>query len=139
MKKYFLVPVLFLVSSAFAQVDLPAGDDKALGPCQKDIATLCAGVEHGKGGVRECLKTNADKLSEECKTKIEEKKEKIKEKIKDMHETCKAEIEKFCADVKKGKGRILKCLKENKDKEGFGAECKSELESLKKHKKKWKD
>ncbi|GBF50761.1 hypothetical protein LPTSP4_22880 [Leptospira ryugenii] len=26
---------------------------------------------------------------------------------------CKADIEKFCASVEKGEGRIIKCLKEN--------------------------
>lgn len=59
---------------------------------------------------------------------------------------CKADIEKFCASVEKGEGRIVKCLKENeaslsesctakrnemKEKhQGFGKACKEDRKKL---------
>lgn len=126
---------VFLLSNINAQVGLPATDHQPMGACKQDIATLCADAVASKHGVKECLQKNKEKLSAECSAQITE----LKGKVKEMNETCKADVEKFCASVEKGKGRIVKCLKENKDKEGFGAECKAELESMKKLKKKWKD
>jgi len=34
--------------------------------------------------------------------------------MKDVHEACKADAEKFCKDVKPGKGRMKKCMKSHK-------------------------
>jgi hypothetical protein len=40
---------------------------------------------------------------------------------------CKADIEKFCAKVEKGEGRILKCLEEHSKE--LSAECKKAIET----------
>jgi hypothetical protein len=42
---------------------------------------------------------------------------------------CKADIEKFCKDVKKGEGRIIKCLKEHQSE--LSPECKARGADLK--------
>lgn len=42
---------------------------------------------------------------------------------------CKADVEKFCKDVKPGGGAIMKCLKEHKDQ--LSAECKAKGEKMK--------
>ena len=39
---------------------------------------------------------------------------------------CKADIEKFCASVPRGKGQVRACLTENKDK--LAPDCKTALE-----------
>jgi hypothetical protein len=131
--QFALMICLFAMSSNAQDAEETAA---AVGPCKQDVATLCPGITPGKGAIRECLKANEEKLSAECKEKIAKKKEEIKNKIKDIHEVCKAEVEKFCSDITKGKGRIVKCLKDKKDEEGFGAECKAEIEELGKKKKK---
>ena len=43
---------------------------------------------------------------------------------------CKADREKFCAGVKKGKGRIKKCLKAHENE--LSPACKAKLEKHKK-------
>lgn len=130
LKKYFLVLSVLLSLSTMAN-DSADEAATAVGPCKQDVATLCPGIEPGKGAIKECLKKNQDKLSAECKDKFAAKKEEVKGKMKDIEETCKAEVEKYCADVKKGKGKIVKCLIEKKDEEGFAAECKEAVEALK--------
>lgn len=118
----------FILGNVFAE---GSEEQAVVGPCKSDVATLCPGITPGKGAIRDCLKANKEKLSAECSAKISE----VKEKAKDIHEVCKAEVEKFCPTVEKGKGAVMKCLKENKDKEGFGAACKADIEQLKKFKK----
>lgn len=96
------------------------------GPCAKDRETLCAGVEPGDGKVMKCMKENVEKLSPECKAH----REKMKENMKDVHEACEADVEKLCGDVKPGRGRIMKCLRKNK--EQVSEACKSEVAGMKK-------
>jgi multidrug efflux system membrane fusion protein len=38
--------------------------------CAADVQRLCAEAQQSKGGVRDCLRSNAAKLSEECKAAI---------------------------------------------------------------------
>jgi hypothetical protein len=45
-------------------------------------------------------------------------------------EACKADIEKFCATVEKGQGRIMTCLKEHSTE--LSAGCKDLMQSLRK-------
>ncbi|WP_295905332.1 cysteine rich repeat-containing protein [uncultured Bdellovibrio sp.] len=100
------------------------------GPCAKDRETLCAGVEHGGGAIAKCMKENKDKVSGECKAHME----KMKGHMKEMKEACHDDVEKFCADVKPGKGHMMKCMKEHK--EELSASCKEEVASAKEMRKK---
>ena len=38
--------------------------------CKADVASLCPGIQPGGGRIKECLKTNRDKLSDGCKSAI---------------------------------------------------------------------
>lgn len=100
--------------------------------CKQDMETLCAGVEPGEGHMRKCMMENKDKLSAECKTQ----QEKMKAAMKDIHEACHEDAEKFCGDVKKGRGRMMKCMKEHK--EEMSQSCKDEMTKAKEARKKRK-
>lgn len=130
MIKIFQIVVLALTTSfvSFAEDNPDAA--LGMGPCMQDAQKLCPGIIPGKGSIRECLKNNWDKVTPECKEKMEKKKEEVKEKMKDLHEVCKTEVEQFCGNIKKGKGKIIKCLHEKKSEAGFGEDCKKELEAL---------
>lgn len=119
MTKYAVALMLVLGFGTLAHAQ---GD----GPCAKDREALCAGVEPGDGKVMKCMKDNEEKLSMECKAH----REKMKENMKDIHEACQADAEKLCGDVKKGRGRVMRCLKKNK--EQVSEACKSEIASKKK-------
>lgn len=43
-------------------------------------------------------------------------------------EACKSDISAYCSDVEMGEGRVLKCLKENRDK--LSEECKTALKKV---------
>lgn len=92
-------------------------------PCKKDRESLCAGKK-GRD-VMECMMSNKDKLSAECKSFHE----KVKGEMKEVREACNADMAKFCSDVKPGKGAKMKCAKENKEK--FSAACQKEMNEMK--------
>jgi hypothetical protein len=47
-------------------------------------------------------------------------------------EACKADIDKFCADVPRGQHKTRPCLEENKDK--LSSECKAAIETPRENK-----
>jgi len=108
--RLFLIPCLFIAQFAFAG-----------GPCAADREKLCAGVEKGGGQILKCLKENEAQLSTQCKAH----RESMKGAMKDIHDACEADVESLCGDTKKGKGRIMKCLKKNRDQ--VSEACKAEL------------
>ncbi|MNL86129.1 Cysteine rich repeat protein [compost metagenome] len=55
----------------------------------------------------------------------------MKEAFKDVKEACHDDVEKYCANVKSGRGRIMKCMKEHK--EQLSPACKAEVEEMKKN------
>lgn len=123
MGKWIVVTVMFcfgLVSHA------EEGHSNA---CAKDRETLCGNIEPGEGRIMKCMRDNKDKLSTECKAQHE----KMKSHMKGVKEACHDDVEKICGDVKAGKGRIIKCMHENKDKLSEG--CKAEMETGKKMRK----
>lgn len=105
----------------------------AEGPCKTDIDKFCAGMEPGGGAIAKCLKEHQSELSAECKAKGQE----LKEHMHQMKDACEADVAKFCGDVKKGKGRILKCLKKHEAE--LSPECKSSRDAMKAHKKESKN
>ena len=83
------------------------GGTKAMAACRGDIASVCAGVEKGKGGVGLCLRENAAKLSQPCQTVIAEKKALQGQ----MRLACKNDLTSLCGTEEKGKTRQA-CLRE---------------------------
>jgi hypothetical protein len=59
-----------LALPALAADNPPRGGGMVREACKADIAKLCVGLEPGGGRIRECLKTNRDKLSDDCKAAI---------------------------------------------------------------------
>lgn len=99
------------------------------GPCAKDREALCGSIKPGGGAIINCMKENKDKLSEQCKMHLET----MKHHMNDMKDACKADAEKFCSDQRPGKGRLMRCMRDNKEK--LSAECKAEMEQAKQYRK----
>ncbi len=121
MFKMLTLSVLFISSIGFAK-----------GPCAEDREKLCAGIEKGEGRIAKCMKENEASLGEACKSH----RAKMKEARKDLKEACQEDAETYCADVGPGKGRIMKCMRDNKEK--LSAACSSEIEEKKEMRKKEK-
>ena len=108
-----------------------AGAEDVRHGCKEDVKKFCSDVTPGEGRIMDCLKAHGDKISPQCKETMHEKMEKMHEKAKEAHAACKEDIQKNCADVKPGEGRIMHCLKEHE--EALSAQCKDELHKM--HKK----
>lgn len=119
--RLLLIPILFVSQMSWAS-----------GPCAADREKFCSGVEKGGGQIVKCLKDNEAQLSAECKAH----RESVKGAMKDIHAACEDDVESLCGDVQKGKGRIMKCLKEKKDQ--VSETCKAELMDKKEMRKKMK-
>ncbi|HEY6094869.1 MAG TPA: cysteine rich repeat-containing protein [Gallionellaceae bacterium] len=90
-------------------------------PCAEDAAKFCKGVEQGEGRIAKCMKEHENELSPACKQNIA----KAKERVKEFAEACRADAEKNCKDVKPGRGRIVRCLKQHED--VLSAECREQM------------
>ena len=105
----------------FLQLISANADDKAE-PCKADAAKLCPGMKPGRG-LFKCLREREAQLSPACKEKHAKGKKHASERAKERREACKEDVKKFCKDVKPGDGRIVECLKKNR--ESLSESCKS--------------
>ena len=80
---------------------------KGMAACRADIASVCTGVEKGKGGVGMCLRENAAKLSQPCQSMLAERKA-LQQAVA---MSCKGDVAALCGTVEKGKPQ-RECLKE---------------------------
>ena len=95
----------------------------AAGPCEGDVAFFCQGAE-GPKQVLGCLKQNFQQLSPQCKMHIVE----LAEAVKEAHQDCEQDLFMLCLGVQPGGGRIIQCLKLNKD--YLSPECKAGIMDL---------
>ena len=102
-----------------------AGAEPNAKPCADDVANFCKGVQPGQGHLAQCLKQHSNELSPACKDDLKIK----KEKFQDFVQACKADEEKLCSDIKPGRGRIVRCLKQHESE--LSAECKERVEQPK--------
>jgi hypothetical protein len=95
----------------------------AVGQCEGDVAFFCQGAE-GPKQVLGCLKQNFQQLSPQCKMHIVE----LAEAVKEAHQDCEQDLFMLCLGVQPGGGRIIQCLKLNKD--YLSPECKAGIMDL---------
>lgn len=96
--------------------------------CKADIKTYCKDVKRGEGRIVTCLYEHSDQISPQCAEVTKEMVEQAKQIEKEMapiKEHCSADFDKYCKDVKPGKGRILKCIEKNES--NLSPECKDAL------------
>jgi len=90
--------------------------------CKPDVDKLCKGVEPGRGRIRACLKSHQSDLSPACQQAIASIKA-MKEKI---HPDCQPDVDKLCAAIAPGDGRVLACLQSHET--DLSAACKGRVE-----------
>jgi Cysteine rich repeat len=110
----FAAPFLLLCTAAFAQTTPPpAGSPPPKGgACRADIAALCPNLPPGRADHRaivQCLESQADKVSAPCKAEMDA----MKAKAEAAKEACQPDVDKFCAGVAAGGGRIRDCLNQH--------------------------
>jgi hypothetical protein len=98
----------------------PAGER----PCMEEIEKFCKDVQPGEGGVVQCLRDHDRELSATCRDKVKV----VVQRFEEAKHICAKDIEKFCAGVKPGGGRLIKCLKPHIDE--LTPACREELKSF---------
>ena len=98
---------------AYAVEDIVAS---ARAGCQAEIDSYCKDVSEGEGRVLACLSAHDDKLSARCNYALYDASaqlERFAVAIKYVAAECGSDIEKNCANVPIGDGRVSECLKKN--------------------------
>jgi hypothetical protein len=81
--------------------------------CAAEVDKLCGDVVVGQHRVIDCLKAHASQFTPGCKTQLQADAKAIKAELKKIGKACKTDIDKFCAKVEPGQGRIAQCLADN--------------------------
>lgn len=117
-------PVLLaLGSAACAQDAADASDtpllDYVVESCQADLDKYCSQVTPGEGRMLYCVAAHQDKISDKCEGALVDAAmilADVTDRVVAVAEACGPELNKFCANVEIGEGRVLTCLSEH-DKE----------------------
>jgi hypothetical protein len=92
---------------------------KVKSACQPDINKFCSDVTPGGGRIADCLSAREDKLSTDCRTARADAESNISQRLQkaevSFRNACGSDVQRLCANVRAGEGRILNCLNQNKD------------------------
>ena len=99
--------------------------------CEADIKAYCSQVTLGDGRLLACMYAHEDKISPECDVAIADAADQLDwflSSVREALETCAPDIQKHCADVDAGQGRIYACLRIKKDQ--IGDDCKAVVDNV---------
>ncbi|MDH3638966.1 MAG: cysteine rich repeat-containing protein, partial [Gammaproteobacteria bacterium] len=85
--------------------------------CEKELQSYCAKVTPGEGRVLACLYAHEDKLSGRCEYALYDAAAQLERAIAALTfvaNECDDDLEKHCATVAAGEGRLAECLLKNK-------------------------
>jgi hypothetical protein len=118
MKKNVLIVVvaglMLSVTGAFAQESII---DEVMTACEPEITAYCSQVTMGEGRLLACFYAHEDKLSGRCQYALYEGVAALEDfaaAITHLAAECIDDLEKFCAEVELGEGRVGTCLLEHK-------------------------
>ena len=112
MKKQFLWATVAVASlfgsNVFAQEETPLLDN-LIEACAGDIENFCSQVTPGEGRMLYCMAAHEDKISGQCQYAFYETAsilEQMSVALNYLAQECAGDIEKLCADVELGEGRV---------------------------------
>jgi Cysteine rich repeat len=65
-----IASIILLAAGTSIALAHPRGDGAVREACRADAVKYCQGIRPGDGRIRACLKSNRDRLSEECKSAV---------------------------------------------------------------------
>lgn len=92
--------------------------------CGKDIDANCLGVNLDPGRLKECLASNQDAVSPQCKVDYIRAFDAIQKRVAAraaVSKMCERDKQKLCGDAQNGAGNVLECLL--KISRGVSAKC----------------
>jgi len=87
--------------------------------CKTELESYCKQVTPGEGRLLACLYAFEDKLSARCDYALYDASMRLEHAVAALSygaTECKTDIEKLCAKVEAGEGRVIECLKKQGDK-----------------------
>lgn len=99
--------------------------------CENELTSYCKDVTPGEGRILACLYAHSDKLTGQCEYALYDSAvqlERFVAALTYLANECDADMEKFCADIAVGEGRVLKCLDDNAEK--ISARCTQALKDV---------
>jgi Cysteine rich repeat len=79
--------------------------------CMEEIENYCKVVQPGAGRIIQCLDVQGKELTPVCREKVD----KALARFEEAKNICAEDIRKYCSEVKPGEGRVLKCMKAQKE------------------------
>jgi Cysteine rich repeat len=98
-----------------AVMQSPLGQQVLTG-CSSELSRFCANVTPGEGRLLACLFAYEDQLSGQCEFALYDAAVRLERAIGVIvyvATECRAELEKHCAEVEVGEGRVAQCLKDH--------------------------
>lgn len=86
--------------------------------CSVEIEKYCSQVSPGEGRMLACFFAHEDKLSGQCQYALYNASAQLEHAISALNYVagqCQSDMEKLCANVAVGEGRVLDCLEANKE------------------------
>jgi hypothetical protein len=113
-----------LALCALGSVAGAAGGGGSLGDqvkegCKAELESHCKDVTPGEGRLLACLYAYEDKLSSRCDYALYDASMRLERAVNALAHgatECKSDIDKHCAKIEAGEGRIIDCLKKHQDK-----------------------
>ena len=96
--------------------------------CDKELKTYCKDVTPGEGRGLACLYAFSDKLSAQCEYALYDAAVQLERAINTLAyvaNECGDDLDKYCANIKPGEGRLLQCIDKNDAK--VSSRCKQAL------------
>jgi hypothetical protein len=84
--------------------------------CNTELTQYCAHVTPGEGRLLACLYAHGDKLSGQCEFALYDAAARLERAINAITyvaSECRSDLEKHCAKVEAGEGRVAQCLKDH--------------------------
>jgi hypothetical protein len=99
--------------------------------CKTELDSYCKNVTPGDNRLLACIYAHEDKLSGRCEYALYDAAAQLERALTSLRyavSECKDDLQKFCANVEVGEGRVLACLDRN-DKAVSGR-CKQALKDV---------
>ena len=109
---------LMLAGAAAGLAEEQGVIDHAMQACKPEIDSYCSQVTLGEGRLLACFYAHEDKLSGRCQYALYEAAAALEDfaaAINHLADSCWDDVEKYCAAVELGEGRVGTCLLEHKD------------------------
>ncbi len=99
--------------------------------CKKELDSYCKDVTPGEGRLLACIFAYDDKLSPQCEYALYDSAAQLEQAVAVLTHVaseCDEDLQKHCANVEAGEGRLLACLEKNE--KDVSERCHQALEDV---------